>query len=247
MNRAESQVTARRSLPVGVFSLVVAGILVLISGLWIRYGNFPGWLLPVALAVLEVGIAVIMLRPLNFRVLVGPAGIRSEGHAPWTLGPHEIVGAGVLTGRHPTLWATPSERLSRSERGFTLASDAPRGAHLVPVDPSAVPQIQRVLTELGFADGSARLDHPRNRPLTGRPPLAVQPLPAPDQPSEAQTTAARITTVQPSAEGPRPRRARRAAPDDTSGQDLAPYSPSPAADAGPGTANSSPARRAGPS
>lgn len=198
MKQAESHVIARRSVPVGVFSLVVAGILTLISGLWIRYGDFPGWLLPVTLALLEVGIAVIMLRPLRFRVVIGPAGIRTEGHAAWTLGPHEILGAGVHGGRHSTLWVEPTDQLARPERGFTEAYDAPSGAHLVPVAPAAVPDIRRALIELGFADGSARLGHPRHQVLTGRSTHVLGPQPWDPLGDEAA----------------RPRRARRAAPEE---------------------------------
>ncbi|SER90164.1 hypothetical protein SAMN05443377_11731 [Propionibacterium cyclohexanicum] len=168
MNQTESHVTTRRSVPVGVFSLVVAAILSVVSGVWIRYGNFPSWLLPVALTLVEVGIGVIMLRPLRFRLVVDPAGIRVEGHAAWSLGAHEILAAGVLGGRHPTLWVKPTEQLARQERGFTHSASAPAGAHLVLVDPASAATIQRALAELGFADGSARLNHPRYQTVTGR-------------------------------------------------------------------------------
>lgn len=188
MDQAESYVTVRRSLAAGIFSAVVAGILALLSVVWIRFGSFPLWLFPIALTLVEVTSAVIMLRPLHFRVVVDETGIRTEGHAAWTLRRHEIYSAGVVPGDRATLWAVPTGQLTHSRRGFNHSDAAPADAHLVPIDPQMALHFHHALVDLGFSDGSAGrrpAEHRSPTPSRARPAVSPSSRPrrsAPDAP-----------------------------------------------------------------
>lgn len=65
MKTAQKRPVTRRSVPVGIFSLVIAVMLAVLSVVWIRYGNFPLYLIPIGLTLLEVAIGVVMLWPVG--------------------------------------------------------------------------------------------------------------------------------------------------------------------------------------
>ena len=101
MALAESRVTTRRSLPVGIFSVAVAIVLITIAVIWFRFGTPTTSIIWIVLAVLEIVIAVLMLRPITFHVTVDEDGVRNEVHAPWAIDRASIANGGVIAANAP--------------------------------------------------------------------------------------------------------------------------------------------------
>lgn len=154
MALAESRVTTRRSLPVGIFSVVVAIVLITIAVIWFRFGTPTTSIIWIVLAVLEIVIAVLMLRPITFHVTVDEDGVRNEGHAPWSIGRASIANGGVIAAKHPTIWVrpVPDAALKRS-LGYTESTIVPERSYLAPVRRSQAESLARALASIGLQAG----------------------------------------------------------------------------------------------
>lgn len=161
MTRAQSRVRTRRSLFVGIFSLLVAVLLGAIAVAWVVYATPVTSIIWIVLALIELVIGIAMVRPLRFRVTVTDQGISNEGHNAWSLDRSQIDSAGVMLGKHPTLWARPANYEKNLKiHGYTDAPVAPRGAYLAPISASSVTEIAQAISAIGLTDG-----------LDTRPPL----------------------------------------------------------------------------
>lgn len=154
MALAESRVTTRRSLPVGIFSVVVAIVLITIAVIWFRFGTPTTSIIWIVLAVLEIVIAVLMLRPITFHVTVDEDGVRNEGHAPWSIDRASIANGGVIAAKHPTIWVrpVPDAALKRS-LGYTESTIVPERSYLAPVRRSQAESLARALASIGLQAG----------------------------------------------------------------------------------------------
>ena len=154
MALAESRVTTRRSLPVGIFSMVVAIVLITIAVIWFRFGTPTTSIIWIVLAVLEIVIAVLMLRPITFHVTVDEDGVRNEGHAPWSIDRASIANGGVIAAKHPTIWVrpVPDAALKRS-LGYTESTIVPERSYLAPVRRSQAESLARALASIGLQAG----------------------------------------------------------------------------------------------
>ena len=154
MALAESRVTTRRSLPVGIFSVVVALVLITIAVIWFRFGTPTTSIIWIVLAVLEIVIAVLMLRPITFHVTVDEDGVRNEGHAPWSIDRASIANGGVIAAKHPTIWVrpVPDAALKRS-LGYTESTIVPERSYLAPVRRSQAESLARALASIGLQAG----------------------------------------------------------------------------------------------
>ena len=154
MALAESRVTTRRSLPVGIFSAVVAVVLVVIAVIWFRFGTPRTSIIWVVMAVVEIVSAILMLRPITFHVVVDEQGVRSEGHSAWSIDRGQIANGGVIVAKHPTLWVRPvrGAALKRSQ-GYTESTVVPERSYLVPVRRSQAEKLARALAQLGLDAG----------------------------------------------------------------------------------------------
>ena len=154
MALAESRVTTRRSLPVGIFSVVVAIVLITIAVIWFRFGTSTTSIIWIVLAVLEIVIAVLMLRPITFHVTVDEDGVRNEGHAPWSIDRASIANGGVIAAKHPTIWVrpVPDAALKRS-LGYTESTIVPERSYLAPVRRSQAESLARALASIGLQAG----------------------------------------------------------------------------------------------
>lgn len=154
MALAESRVTTRRSLPVGIFSVVVAIVLITIAVIWFRFGTPTTSIIWIVLAVLEIVIAVLMLRPITFHVTVDEDGVRNEGHAPWSIDRASIANGGVIAAKHPTIWVrpVPDAALKRS-LGYTESTIIPERSYLAPVRRSQAESLARALASIGLQAG----------------------------------------------------------------------------------------------
>lgn len=154
MALAESRVTTRRSLPVGIFSVAVAIVLITIAVIWFRFGTPTTSIIWIVLAVLEIVIAVLMLRPITFHVTVDEDGVRNEGHAPWSIDRASIANGGVIAAKHPTIWVrpVPDAALKRS-LGYTESTIVPERSYLAPVRRSQAESLARALASIGLQAG----------------------------------------------------------------------------------------------
>ena len=154
MALAESRVTTRRSLPVGIFSVVVAVVLIVIAMVWYRFGTPRTSIIWLVLALLEVVIAILMLRPIAFHVTVDEDGVRNEGHSPWSIDRASIAHGGVIAAKHPTVWVRPVKQaaLKRSQ-GYTETTVVPERCYLAPVRRSQAENIARALASIGIEAG----------------------------------------------------------------------------------------------
>lgn len=154
MALAESRVTTRRSLPVGIFSVVVAIVLIVIAVIWFRFGTPTTSIIWIVLAVLEIVIAVLMLRPITFHVTVDEDGVRNEGHAPWSIDRASIANGGVIAAKHPTIWVRPVKRAAlKRSRGYTESTIVPEQSYLAPVRRSQAENLARALASIGLQAG----------------------------------------------------------------------------------------------
>uniref|UniRef100_UPI002930A119 hypothetical protein n=1 Tax=uncultured Propionibacterium sp. TaxID=218066 RepID=UPI002930A119 len=154
MALSESRVTTRRSLPVGIFSAVVAIVLVVIAVIWFRFGTSRTSVIWAALAVLEVVIAIFMLRPITFHVTVDEDGVRNEGHSAWSIDRASIANGGVIAAKHPTLWVRPVREAGlRRSQGYTESTVVPERSYLAPVRRSQAENLARALASIGLEAG----------------------------------------------------------------------------------------------
>ncbi len=154
MALAESRVTTRRSLPVGIFSVVVAVVLVVIAMVWFRFGTPRTSIIWLVMAVLEIVIAILMLRPITFHVVVDEDGVRNEGHSPWSIDRASIAHGGVIAAKHPTLWVRPvREAALKRSQGYTETTVVPERSYLAPVRRSQAENLARALASIGLEAG----------------------------------------------------------------------------------------------
>lgn len=143
----ESTIRVRRSIPLAVFSFLVAVALGGIAFLWWRFSTSLQASLWLVLALAELAVGMLMLRHLHFDVRVSRTRISNEGHSPWSLNADQIVDAGVQPGQHPTLWVMPTDDAPDQPNGYAAAALVPKGAKLAPLDESKVAEVEQALAD----------------------------------------------------------------------------------------------------